>query len=166
MKRSTYSAIGILICSIMAVLSFYLASRLNWIALPIALAAALTAIMLGRASIWAAALVLSLVLIGYWSTLPYYVDLASSRILPLEEAKLNGGGALRGHYLLNSGFLSASSRLLVIEGDATALDDLQKRLAFYLPELSRGACRNKITRITDQASVVDARCDDASVADK
>ncbi|UZF93564.1 hypothetical protein [Bosea sp. NBC_00550] len=166
MKRSTYRAIAILLCSIMAALSLYFVSRLNWIALPLGLAAALTAFMIGRASAWAAGLIFLLALIGYWSPLPYYIDLAASRVLPLEEAKMVGGGALRGNYLLNSGFLRASSRLIVIEGDVPALDDLQRRPAFYLPELTRGACRNKIIRLTNQASVVDTRCDDAGVPDK
>lgn len=166
MKRSTYRAAGIVICAIMAALALHFVSRLNWMALPLGVAALLVAFMIGRASIWVGGLTVALLLIGCRSTMPYFVDFAASRILPLSAANLAGGSSLKGQYLLNSGFLSGSRRVVVIEGDSLALDDLQRRSAFYLPELSRGACRTDIARITSGVTVIDSRCEDAVGPDR
>lgn len=166
MKRSPYRVVGILLCSLLAAGSLYLLSRLNWIALPLGATAVLIALILGRASVWAVGLAFMLTLVGSRSSLPYYIDFMASRFLPLAPVSINGANELRGHYLLNSGFLISSVRRMVVEGDASALDDFQRRPLFYLPELGRGACQNTIVRITSGAAVVDTRCDDAAAPDK
>lgn len=166
MKRSMYRVGGALLCSLMAALSLYLVSRLSWVAIPLGLAALVTMLTIGRASILAVALTSALMLIGFRSDLPYYIDLAASHVLSSDETELAGSNSLRGRYLLNSGFLGASRQIAVVEGEIPELDDFQRRSAFYIPELSRGACRNDIIRITSWGLVVDSRCQDGAGSDK
>ncbi|MDP3407148.1 hypothetical protein [Bosea sp. (in: a-proteobacteria)] len=162
MTNSSYRVFGTLLCSLLAALSLYCASRLDWLAIPLALFAILSAISVGRYAAFALIIVAAFVLVGYFSNAFYFIDFAASQVRGLDAAKLAGSHSMKGRYILNSGFLDVSRHIAVIEGDAADLDAFQRQSSLYLTDLSRGACRNTIVRVTQRATVVDSSCQDGA----
>jgi hypothetical protein len=166
MANSFYRVFGALLCSMATALSLYCASRLDWLAIPLALFAVFIAIPIGRYTAFVVIIAVAFVLIGRISNMFYFIDFAAAQVRVLEPVKLNGSHSMKGRYILYSGFLDASRQIAVIEGEAVDLDAFERQSSLYLTDLSRGACRNTIVRVTQRATVVDSACQDGAVPDK